>query len=470
MEVFTYLILILSIIIGFFLLSKIVEEIHFKGFNCISTFIFVSILFYLIIPLLYIKFEENRDSSTAFNILLKENSNIDIATTILMCILLIAAIWIFYKIDIYNSRKVIIKLKEYKKDHIMVDWENVNKICYKRISIVADITLILGAVAIIGCIVAVGGIGKYLALGSQARGLNKDITDYVSSAFLPLITLSTIVLVAPYLYKYLIENNKGNFLLKVKFVISFIICVIYLLYNQGRLPLLLFFIPFILESKIARNMKIGTLIVVTVLCIFVLEPLSNLFTYLSYGRIVQTNSSSFMNTLLLEFTYPFSNFINKSKLVLNFGFRYGLDYIQWPFTVIPSSLLKIIGISKNELTTIGALNTDAYATIVGRVGGGIPADFFTFNYYQFGIFSLLLSVFIVARILKKIDQRIEFIRPNKSTMIIILRVCFLLISLVNNFDFSVIFRMRFDLLIHIGIIFYIASKGKEVMKIKNGVN
>ena len=38
------------------------------------------------------------------------------------------------------------------------------------------------------------------------------------------------------------------------------LAVVYLLYNQGRLPLLLFFVPFILDTKIAKKAKISFLI------------------------------------------------------------------------------------------------------------------------------------------------------------------------------------------------------------------
>lgn len=458
---FSVLFIVLSCIIALGICAYSYRQIQSNGFNCCTTFLMIMVLFYIVIPLLYVLFQESRDVSTAFNILLSTRSLDDIAMNMLLASVLIAMLLFFYHCTVKQGTILLYRRfgKENTTDYQA--WDKINRTAELKIERMADITLILGGISIIMCITAVGGIGKYLALGSQARGLNKSLSDYISSSFLPLITLSNIILASPFLYKYLLSVEKKRYFLKIKFWVSFCIAVIYLLYNQGRLPLLLFFVPFLLDLKIAKKAKIGTLIAVSILCIFVLEPLSNLFIYFSYGRVVSTQSAGFLNTLLLEFTYPFANFVNRSELLNCIGMRWGIDYIQWPLTVLPSSILKLIGFSKSSIETIGSLNTNAYSTIVGGVGGGIPTDFFTFNYYQFGTVSLLLALPIIALVLKKIDSRISNVADNDATKILILRVCFLVISMVNNFDFSVIFRMRFDIIIIIWAIFYIAKIKKR---------
>ena len=458
---FSVIFIIMSCIIALGICIYSYRQIQNNGFNCCTTFLLIMVLFYIIIPLLYVLFQGSRDVSTAFNKLLSTNSLEDIALNMFLAAVLIAMIFCFYHCSIKRGSVFIYCRLGKKKSKDRQSWNKNNRATGKKIERIADITLILGGISIIVCICAAGGIGNYLALGSQTRGLNKSLSDYFSSSFLPLITLSNIILASPFLYKYLLGVERNSNSLRMKFWISFCIAVIYLLYNQGRLPLLLFFIPFLLDMKIAKKAKIGTLIVVSILCIFILEPLSNLFLYFSYGRVASTQSAGFLKTLLLEFTYPFANFVNRSELLNCIGMRWGIDYIQWPLTVLPSSILKLIGFSKSSIETIGSLNTNAYSTMVGEVGGGIPTDFFTFNYYQFGMVSLLLAVPIIAWVLKKIDSRISDVEGNNATRILILRVCFLLISMVNNFDLSVIFRMRFDFLIIIWVIFYIAKTKRE---------
>ena len=194
----------------------------------------------------------------------------------------------------------------------------------------------------------------------------------------------------------------------------------------------------------------------------ILNILPSIFKYLTYGYWKLDLDSTIVHTLLLEFTYPFSNFVNKSQLVSVFGFRCGIDYIYWPLLLIPSSLLKIIGISKADISTIGTLNTQAYSALLqSEAQGGIPTDFFTFSYYQAGILSLFIMIFILARILKYIDSRLISLKKNPGISIITLRICFLLISLANNFDFAVVFRTKYDLIILIYVVIYIYSKAKK---------
>ena len=38
------------------------------------------------------------------------------------------------------------------------------------------------------------------------------------------------------------------------------------------------------------------------------------------------------------------------------------------------------------------LNTDAYYQLTGIKRGNVPTDFLTFNYYQFGLYSLFISI------------------------------------------------------------------------------
>lgn len=461
MNITTIITIILALFFSSLVLIKIVSSIKNDGFLCFSTFLMILVLFYTVIPMLFILFEANRDTSTAFNRLLSAADINQIGTCMLFCSLLTLLVVFFYNIRLSDGRLIYVKRKKSESIEFCDECAEINAGCYSKIGRIADVTLIIGGISVIMCIVAVGGVGHYIALGSQARGLNKSLSDYISSSFLPLITLSSIILATPYLYKLLMNAKKNSVAMKAKFIFSLVIAIIYLLFNQGRLPLLLFIVPFFLDLKIARKAKIGALLLVALACVFLLEPLSNLFTYLTYGRVVTVQRGGLLDTLLLEFTYPFTNFLNRNDLMNNFGMRWGLDYVQWPLTILPSSMLKVFGVSKSGLVTIGSLNTDAYRTLAGKVGGGIPTDFFTFNYYQFGYVSLFLSIPIIAKLLSYIDGYIVTIKQNGAARILSLRLCFLLISLVNNFDFSVIFRMRFDLFIIALVIIIIGKAGKE---------
>lgn len=440
---------------------RIVKNIHKYGFTCGSIWIITMFLFYFIVPLVYLISEQSRDSTTSFNILLGSKSETDIVIWICFCAMLILLFCFFYEVTIkrhridINRRTALQKITNYDKGQ----WLQINKMCEQRITLIADVSLLLGIISIITIIISSGGLASYLALGSSTRGIGKDSSLYISSSLLPLITLSNIIIIAPFLYKYLLAFSIKRSSLKIKFILSFVLSVIYLLYNQGRLPLILFFVPFVLDLKVAKKVKVWGGILIVFLSIPLLNILSAVFIYFTYGYWSLESNISITQTLLLEFTYPFSNFINKGNLVRIFGFRYGIDYIQWPLLLIPSPILKLVGIFKSDIYTIGSLNTSAYSSILNaKVQGGIPTDFFTFNYYQFGVFSLLLAIIFFAILLKRIDNKFVYLIGNSSLNIIILRICFLLVSLVNNFDFSVIFRMRYDILILVYVVYYIYSK------------
>lgn len=456
------IILLIPVAVFAYLGYYVVRHINNVGFTCGNIFISILLLFYIITPIFYLCFTEKRNSLALYNRLLSERSNIEICMSILVCSVLISIIFAVYK----SRRQIRIKIRTRRAvrfEKRIVEWYSINEKCSKHIKVLADVCFMLGGLSIILCMRAVGGVEAYLALGSKTRGLNKNVTDYISGEYLPLITLSSIILVVPFLYKYLLECSNRNIFLRVKFFSSLIISIMYLMYNQGRLPLLLFFIPFIFNSKVARKMKITGIILATLGSIFLLEPLSGLFTYLSYGRIYSSTTSDMLSTFLLEFTYPFANFTNRIVLISHVGLRLGIDYVQWPFMVIPSSLLKMIGFTKSNLISVGSLNTAAYEAALGvEASGGIPADFFIFNYYQLGWLTLIASVICVGLFLKAVDKRIVYLKENPAVRILVLRSSFLIVSLVNNFDLAAIVKMRFDFVILIAVIFYISRKGAEI--------
>lgn len=463
-SLFDICIIVFSLLITAIVIVKTAKSIKRKGFCCGDTFFMIMTLFYIVVPFLYLLFPDKANRTTLFNRLLANNTMPQFATCMFLCSLLILLGWTFYRTNSkYHFTFGRNKNKKWKYTSAAnFDWKPVNNRCRRIIIMWADIFFIIGVASIITCFFAVGGVKNYLALGSKTRGLNKNVTDYISSAFLPLITLSSIILASPYLYKTIMDIDKSGIFLKIRFYLSFVFAVFYLVYNQGRLPMLLFFVPFLLNSKLANRAKVISLLTVSVFCVFLLEPLSNLFSYLSFGHISNNSHKNLIATLLGYFTYPFTNFLNRRILVANAGFRYGLDYIAWPMLVLPSFVLNAFGLSKTGFVTLQLLNTGAYESVVGlTAGGGIPVDFITFNYYQFGWLAIIPGLYIATRLLHSIDARILFLKNNHSSRILTLRLTFLLVSLFNNFDFSAILKMRTDFIIITIMLFYISRKGKE---------
>ncbi|WP_160162357.1 hypothetical protein [Oceanobacillus iheyensis] len=341
-----------------------------------------------------------------------------------------------------------------------------NNLLYKRVKLITNTIFLVGILSIVLLIIEVGSLKNYLALGSMTRGLDKSPTEYINSSYLQLITLSVVILIPPYLYLFLYRMKKDKIMIFM-FFISLFFAVLYLLYNQGRAPLIIFFLPFFFViGKIKKRGMFG-LVLLFGLGLFLLSYLDAIFQYLAYGYYEIEQSENYISQFLKEFSYPFANFSLRYELIDFSGFRYMYDYVIWPFTMIPSSLLSLFGLSKEAITSVSTFNTEAYGAFLGvNTTGGIPVDFLTFNFYQFGYISLLPMCFVIGRLLRMLDKVFYFFKGNIAITILLYRISFSMIGILNNSDLSAIMRNRLDVVLLLVIIIYIYMLEKKRLRIK----
>ncbi|WP_318250109.1 O-antigen polymerase [Terribacillus saccharophilus] len=421
------------------------KSISRYGFKNINIFVMIFTLFYIVLPILFILFEEYRDTTTLYNIVLNSLSNEEILINSVLCMTFLGLILFVYHLRGKSKYSEPLSIKKVSI---------INKQLYKKVNLFADILFLSSAISIIILITSVGGVSQYLALGSFSRGTNTSLSDYISSGLVPLVTFSVIILVSPYLYCYLFGVKRNKWVL-FKFIVSMFFAVLYLLYNQGRAPLLLFLLPFLLSSRFMEKNKTIKLILLFIICIPLLNVLNSLFTYFSYGYY-STQEQSFIASFLLEFSYPFTNFAVRETLVDIGGFRLGIDYIYWLLALIPSSILSTIGISKNMIETLGSVNTNSYSYITSMENrGGIPVDFLTFNYYEGGYITLFIGLIVTGIILRIIDDRFIYLSNNFAFRIILLRITVSILNLMTNSDWAVIARTRTDIVILILFVLFV---------------
>ncbi|MFD2044562.1 hypothetical protein ACFSTA_08610 [Ornithinibacillus salinisoli] len=340
------------------------------------------------------------------------------------------------------------------------------KVLYKKIKLITDIIFLVGVASIVLLIFEVGSLKTYLALGSLTRGLDKSPTDYIGSSYLQLVTLSVIILIPPYLYLYLYRLKNSKIIL-LKFFISLIFAVLFLLYNQGRAPLVIFFLPFFFAIGKRRKKGVLGLAILFGVGLFLLAYLDAIFQYLAYGYYAVEQSGNYITEFLSQFSYPFANFSLRNELIQYSGYRYMYDYVIWPFTMIPSSILELIGISKESIISVSTFNTKAYGAFLGvDPTGGIPVDLLTFNYYQFGYFTLLPMCLVIGRILRRLDLIFYFFKNNFAIRIVLYRISFSMIGILNNADLSAIVRNRLDIVLLLLIIIYIYIYEKRLIETK----
>jgi oligosaccharide repeat unit polymerase len=452
--VLALIVFLIPLICIYFYASKSIAK---YGFNNINIFILIYTIFYILVPFFSIFFKDYRDDTTLYNMVLNSFNDYSILFNSILCIFFLGVILFVYHNPVTREPFNI----EINKEEI----HSINIYLYKKINRFADGIFIIGGSSIIILVISSGGILNYLALGSSARGATSTISDHISSGLIPLITLSVIILVCPYLYYYLLKVKNNN-ILKFKFILSMLLVIFYLIYNQGRAPLLLFLLPFFLVSKFMKRKKLLKLVLLFLTCFPLLNILNGFFLYLSYG-VYRTEEHSILSSFLLEFSYPFTNFLNRNYLIEVNGFRYGLDYIYWFFTLIPNSILKLIGLSKDSIETLGSLNTNGYSIITNSENqGGIPVDFLTFNYYEGGYLTLLIALVLTGYLLKILDRNFLILKNNLAIKIILYRISISILNLITNSDWSVIARTRTDIIILVFFVIYISWSAKRRSSIK----
>lgn len=452
-NIFIFIFYAVIFMVIYLFLKRIISK---NGFTLISVFVLTFSLFYLIVPFVQILFPKYRDNTSLFTQLLNQRSQEEIFLNVLIVLLCLLVVLFGYSLKMKS---------ESSEFHFYGESINFNKRSYERIQRIADAILIIGVSSIVILIIEVGSIKDYLSLGSLTRGINKDPTMYVRSSFLQLITLSLVILVTPYLYLYLYRLKKQKIVL-IKFIIALSFSILFLLYNQGRAPLLLFFLPFLFTLRKNNKQNIGRLGIFFIIAMFLLNYLDAIFKYLSYGTYVMKESGNFLTEFLSEFSYPFTNFVLRGDLIGYSGYRFFYDYFIWPFTMIPSSVSGLLGFEKSSLVAVSIHNTNAYGYFLGvEPDGGIPVDFLTFNFYQFGYISLLLVCFIIGILLKKLDEIFIFYRNNFAIKVILFRISFSMINILNNADISAIVRNRLDIVLLVVILIYIYRKDKQYLKL-----
>lgn len=453
-SIFSYIILVGYIIIFSGIYMYIKNIVKNNGFNMMAMFMLTFTMFYLIVPFVQTFFKSYRNETSIFNFLFNEMSEESIFFNVLIC--LICLICIISSYQLTGKRNY--KLKECNEKTSVSE----KRVLYKKLSFIVDIIFLISLLSIVLIIIEVGSIKSYLALGTLTRGIDKMPTTVIRSSYLQLITLSTLILVPPYVYLYLYRINRKK-VTKIKFVISFVFAILFLLYNQGRAPIILFVIPFIFSNKKISKKAIFKLLILFIFGLISLKYLDAIFKYLSYGNFVLDDGGNYIEKFLGEFSYPFTNFSIRSDLIEYSGYRYFYDYIVWPFTMIPSSLLKLIGLNKELIISISSVNTNIYGSLVGiSPTGGIPVDFLTFNYYQFGYISLFLSCFVVGVLLKKFDNIFRYFSDNLPIRIILYRISFSIINILNNSDISAIVRNRLDIMVLIFLLMYIKLRIQKI--------
>lgn len=418
---------------------------RYTGVNAFTIFVFCFFVFYIAIPALQLFAPEDRNTLTAYGIILNATPPGKVMDTLVSCCLLLAVFVVVYLL--WPGRRFELKPSAVRPPHrhaqqVLERW--------------GDRLLLVGGLSVLAVAVGSGGLSQYLALGTQTRGLDTASSQALPGFLLPALTTSQLILIPPYLYACVRLMDQAGSRPTRKLILSGALALVYLVGNQGRAPLILFLLPFILYWGPIRRRAVVALTLLGVVSLFILNPLNRLFAELSNETVQADTSRGAISTLLLEFSYPFTNFSNRNLLAVHAGNRNFEDYLTWPMSLVPETLLSLVGLSKAEMYSSNQANTAAYSSLTGAPpSGGIPVDVLTFQYFEGGMIAVLIAVVLIGVLLKWFDQHLAIVSGQAAIAILGLHAILTIVAVVPNADPSVIARTRIDGIITAMFVIYL---------------
>ena len=306
--------------------------------------------------------------------------------------------------------------------------------------------LVLGGIALAELIMELGGISRMLSLGSIIRGYRTDNADYLSPIGSICKTLSIFVTGSFFCFYSSSPKHKRH---KMFIIISMILSIVYLLFNSGRGPLLLFFGCIFFAILKERGKKVIGIVLLGFIGVALLSStievvMNNIARGYSAFYNLQYNMSDNILSTITDLAYPYSNLLALPEMIERSGYNFGLDYVFWFSEVIPKRLFSFVWNFLPQTTLVTTKVSQFYIT-AGLSLGGTPADYITYGWFQGHVLGLFVNCCIYDALLKRLDK-IIFKLPVQYS-ILKYRMAFFAYSLITSNDFPLMIKNNLFLII-----------------------
>lgn len=319
----------------------------------------------------------------------------------------------------------------------------------------------IGIISIILFFYELGGLREALSLSNTLRGLGSIPEKYYGATGAVFRMLSFMILGAAYCMKIYSDYSR-MILTKVFLWISYFFSAIYLLFNAGRMPIIFFLLPFILDGFYKKNKNpIMYLFILFVGAALIAQTFDMLLLAISINDISIIQSDFiFKNSIIdvmQDLSFPYSNILLLDPMIESAGIRYGLDYFVWITNILPSRLFGLIGINLPEVVTINTITSMFYFEF-SPSRGGVPTDLITFGMRQMKVVGVVLNTFLFTLLALHIDKFAQ--RTRKEFSLLVTSVNLLFFSIVSNSDITAIVRNT----LYIIILYFILRRVSRVTK------
>lgn len=321
----------------------------------------------------------------------------------------------------------------------------------RNIYIAGIVFLIIGGVALFEISFELGGFERMMSLGSTIRGYRTNNEDYLSSIGAICKTLSVFVTGSFFCFYASSPKHRRH---RLYVIVSLILSVIYMLFNAGRAPIILFFACVMFAIIKEWGKKVEWMVVLGMIFLFfVSSSLEVVLNNISHGLPIFYNIEySFSDNLLAtisNLTYSYANVLELPNMIAKSGYQYGLDYIFWFSEIIPKRLLGFFW-NLFPARTLVTTKVSQYYIQSGLSIGGTPADFITYGWFQGSFIGLIINCIIYDTLLKTFNDRLKILPKQYS--IIKYRMCFFAYSLITSNDLPVVLKSNLFLIVMMFVI------------------
>lgn len=461
-----YLVFILYCLLFLLAFFNLIKQYKYKkiinGFICFQV---AFILYYICVPIIsFIIISIYPNQLTGFILKISNADSYDILNAFICTFLMYILTYFVYHIRISKQSLTFQLVLEdrYNRGYYYLDEIKayyLNKKGYFIVLVVGLILLIIGLIADFMISESLGGFLKAISMGDKLRAFGSDNSRYIPENRLFLKVLMSAPLASTYLFAYALRYYK-RFIPTFLLSISLLASIFFLIVNSGKLPIILYVVPFFIDF-IFRKTKypffyIGLFFIVG---LAMLDQLDKLFFYLSFGFVKERSGS--ILSLINEFAFPYLNLLNVSKINEIYGLRLGKDLILWFINIVPTFILRIFGL--NKVTPGYVLITEYY-----NASGGIPTDLITFFIRQFGFIGIIIGGILISRICKYIDKVICTIYSDKI-IFYVTRISLMMFVIVPYADLDAFVRNRYDMLFLFGVAIIFSNIVKKIRNNKRVV-
>lgn len=422
-----------------FIIAIVITNKQLKMVGAYSGFVFGMLHYYSVVPiLLMLNIDMMSTRFSSINLFVANKGTFNFVYAAIVVTIGFVFFSIFYKLSIR---------KNFRLDYKGVYWKFNDVKAKKALLFFSFLTLIIGGLSFLILTISIGGIIQLLKVAEMNRSFAISLDNFTN--FPQLMISSRLITVSPFLFLLLLLNKQNRKLRYIFFFsISFIMSILFFLFNAGRAPLITFLLCFIFIFIRKYFRKPWTVVIMSgIIALPILDISDAIFKYITSFEWEKTNID--YSNYLYQFIFPFKNILNLTEIVSTFGYRYGIDFITSFISILP-------GVNMEASYE----NTSQYfAGGNWKAVGGVPNDPITFGYIQFNIIGVITVFSIIGYIFGKIDKAILKLPTGKFKDLVSATVVTGAFLLVSSADLVAVLRGNV-ILILLSIIIIYSTKNK----------